>query len=66
MKSLRAIIFFSSSAENPLSRKDELQSVRDLILLTYLSEDSVFAVLMNPDFADEREVAIFQKPGGVF
>lgn len=33
---------------------------------TYLSDDSVFAALMKPDFAEEREGAIFQKPVGVF
>jgi len=33
---------------------------------THLSVDSVIAALMKPDFADEREGAIFQKPAGVF
>jgi hypothetical protein len=37
-----------------------------LVLSAYLSDVSVFAVLMNPDFADERDGVIFQNPAGVF
>jgi hypothetical protein len=38
----------------------------ELVHVAYLSDDSVFAVLIKPDFADERAGVIFQKTAGVF
>jgi hypothetical protein len=67
MKSLSAIIFFSSLAENPFSRRAELISVYGKYGETYPSGlGPPLADLMRLAFVDVRAEPIFQKPGGVF
>jgi hypothetical protein len=67
MKSLSAIIFFSSAAEKPFSRRAELLISFVLTDLAYLSDVGVaLAVFMKLAFVYEGAWAIFQNPGGVF
>jgi hypothetical protein len=67
MKSLSAMIFFSSLAENPFSRRAELTSAYQIHTETHLSGlGPELADLMKLAFVDTRAEPIFQNSEGVF